>query len=215
MWSIFAKIVVLVVIVVIFVIAYRAIFVSHRAHLYGRKRSAADGESYKVITSFSGDQEAANLLGEINGRITILMRAIKQKLANNKFGTDDALYLTHIIRNYAPDRVDENFPVSADEPTSYNVDNGKQISLCLRKTAHEFHDINLILFVAIHEIAHIYPVVRDPVTGPHTALFWYIDRLLLQEAVEAGVYAPTNYRQTPVSYCNGGIALHTSPLFPN
>ena len=56
----------------------------------------------------------------------------------------------------------------ADEKnTSYTINKGEKIVICLRsKFLNEIHDINTIMYVVIHELAH----VACPEFG-HTPLF--------------------------------------------
>lgn len=90
--------------------------------------------------------------------------------------------------------------------TSYSINKGDELVFCLRsKTTGEFHDINELMYVAVHEIAHI----ACPQTG-HTQLFRRINRLLLQAAIDAGVYQFVDYSRLSREYC--GIQLSVNIL---
>ena len=65
------------------------------------------------------------------------------------------------------------------------VNKGEQLALCLRDAKDDtFIELNLIIFVAIHEIAH---VMTDEVG--HTKKFWNNMRYLLEEGKNRYIYA--------------------------
>jgi len=67
------------------------------------------------------------------------------------------------------------------------------------------HDINDLLYVAIHEIAHI----GCPEIG-HTLLFKKINKYLLKEAINYKIYRYDNYGKNNKEYC--GIILTNNIL---
>ena len=81
--------------------------------------------------------------------------------------------------------------------TSYTINKGEKIVFCLRsKIIHEIHDINTIMYVVIHEMAH----VACPEYG-HTKLFKEIFKFLLVQANKIGIYNIVDYRINPADYC--------------
>jgi len=86
----------------------------------------------------------------------------------------------------------------ADEKyTSYTVNKGERIVFCLRfKIINTIHDINTIMYVVIHELAHI----GCPEYG-HTPLFKEIFKFLLIESSKIGIYTLIDYRKNPQNYC--------------
>jgi hypothetical protein len=81
--------------------------------------------------------------------------------------------------------------------TSYTVNKGEKIYFCLRsKVLNEIHDMNTLLYVVIHEMAH----VACPEYG-HTPLFYSIFRFLLQVSIKIGIYKDVDYRFKPQEYC--------------
>ena len=73
-----------------------------------------------------------------------------------------------------------------------------------RKGDNTFIDDNTIMFVVIHELAH---VMTDEVG--HTPLFWENMKFLLEEAEKVGIYRPVNYSEEPSQYC--GMEINTTP----
>jgi len=97
--------------------------------------------------------------------------------------------------------------VEKDSPyTSYSVNKGEELVFCLRnKKSFAFYDYNKILYVAVHEIAHI----GCPEVG-HTKLFFELNRYLLETAKNDGMYNFVDYNNVPEEYC--GIEINTNVL---
>ena len=66
-------------------------------------------------------------------------------------------------------------------------------------------DINTMMFVAIHELAHI----MTKSVG-HTPEFWDNMRFLLEEAIKINIYKKQDFSRNPVEYC--GTQITDSPL---
>lgn len=90
--------------------------------------------------------------------------------------------------------------------TSYSVNKGEKMVMCVRDpSTNDVHDYNTIMYVALHEAAHI----ACPDVG-HTKLFKEIQRYLVRSAIELGVYEDKDYQDHPQSYC--GITINESLL---
>lgn len=70
---------------------------------------------------------------------------------------------------------------------SYTI-NKQKIFLCLRDEHGEYYNLNLLIYVTLHEIAH----TLCPEIG-HTKLFDHIFNMLLVKAAEMDIYDPTAY----------------------
>ena len=88
------------------------------------------------------------------------------------------------------------------------VTKGAVLALCLRGKGPKapLHPINLLMFVALHELTHIAVTIHD-----HPPEYWAAFKWLLGEAVEAGVYLPDDFRRRPQMFC--GTRVDYQPLF--
>jgi hypothetical protein len=93
---------------------------------------------------------------------------------------------------------------------TYNLSKGKKIYICLRDESGGFFSINTLMFVVIHELAHIV-TKRWDIGKKHSPEFWRNNIWLLQEAIQTGVYIPVNYKLKPIKYCN--VNINASPLY--
>ena len=106
-------------------------------------------------------------------------------------------YIKQLHRNLNKDRtlIYENDPKS--DLTSFSVNKGEEIAFCLKsKKTGNLHDENLIMYVALHEMAHI----ACPEIG-HGELFKKIFKFLTEQAIELGIYKYDDYDSKPVEYC--------------
>lgn len=101
-------------------------------------------------------------------------------------------------------KIYENAPDS--EYTSYSVNKGQEFVFCLRcKKTKKLHKLNLLMYVAVHEMAH----AGCKEIG-HTQLFNIIFSFYLREAIKINIYKFQNYHINSVNYC--GLDLHTNIL---
>jgi predicted metal-dependent hydrolase len=84
-----------------------------------------------------------------------------------------------------------------DKFTSYTINKGEKIVFCLRsKYLHDIHDMNTIMYVVIHELAHI-----GSFSTGHTKEFKEVFKFLLVQAHKINIYKIRDYRINPVDYC--------------
>jgi hypothetical protein len=162
-----------------------------------------DGNNYYVRSNNDKDK-AVDILCELRQKIKKLIIFIEE---NNSNDEEYKIYKENInlIKNKIDDVKFKETP-KASNYTSYSVNKGEELFLCIRsKKTNEIHSINDLLYVAIHEIAHI----GCPEIG-HTNLFFKINLYLLKKAVEFNLYKYDNYNNNPREYC--GINLNNSLL---
>ena len=105
-------------------------------------------------------------------------------------------------KNFNPDKIKEGI----DDPnyTSYSINKGEQIVLCLR-TNNKLMDLNTMMFVVLHELAHI---CTESIG--HTKEFWTNFKWILEESINIGIYQKQDFKLNNVEYC--GMTITDSPL---
>ena len=164
-------------------------------------KSTVDQRIYRV-RDMPDKQEAANLLASVRMKIQSLYFTMKEKYPNKP-------QVLQWIRNFSPDP-DRFMEATPDaEHTSYSVNKGEKVHLCLRQREGEnesLMDENVMVFVALHEMAH----VVTPTVG-HGPDFWNNFAWLLKQAEERDIYYYQDFKAHPVSYC--GMHITDSPSY--
>lgn len=185
----FLDVFVLVVLVVI-------LFSYMRSH-YGEVEyvaSSVDGRKY-LVRKLPDKKKAANILAEVSVE---LERVIEHMI--KKYGLGDER-ISQLKRNFNPDNISEGGLEHGY--TSYSVNKGEKLVLCIRQTDNSFVSPNVLLYVSIHELAHL--MTKN--VG-HTSDFWKNFKWLLNEAISIGAYERIDYRKRPQKYC--GIDITSS-----
>ena len=147
-------------------------------------KSNIDSRKY-LVRKLPDAKVAANKLAELN----IKIKKIIDKCLTNKDYPD-----IERLKNYNPDTLSETIPGS--KYTSYSVNKGEKISICIRDKNNNFMDWNTILFVTIHELSHILTIEEQ-----HPPPFWENMKFILEQAEEIGLYVPVDYSENPERYC--------------
>ena len=163
--------------------------------------SQVDGKLYTVKKNFDNIQNASDILAKLN-EINITMIRHLKKTYNNSTWEDDVKFLGG---NYKNGILEENFP-TGKENTSYVINKGQEVRICLRNKTGKIHDFNTLVFVNLHELSHM----LDRNYG-HNESFWNCFKFILCEAVKLGIYKPVDYKKYPASYC--GIKITSNPYF--
>jgi hypothetical protein len=160
-------------------------------------RSMVDGRQY-LVQSRPDKQQAANLLAKIRANLELLVDHLAKI-------TSEDQRTKRILKRFNPENISEG----ADNAkyTSYSVNKGEKVVFCLRSRDQnkQLVDINTMMFVALHEMAHI---CTESVG--HTPEFWDNFRWLLEESMDIGIYRDGDYKNNPVEYC--GIKITNSPI---
>lgn len=181
-------------------------------------RSQVDGLTYRVHLIHSNSENAADVMAQLNTSAIELMRYLRRKYlrepahgvySGRKKATKRLLGL------YNPDNLAENSPRDPEGDTSYTIDKGAILAICLREKdprragqpdAHDIHDLETLKFVVLHELTHI--AIEDV---DHPKIFWESFKFILQDAQEAGIIRGVDYSRTPTVYC--GMDIDYNPLF--
>jgi len=164
-------------------------------------KSSVDGNTYQV-RDMPDKQEAADLLARVRQRM--------QKLYNYLIATyPEKLQVKQLRQNFKPEpsRISESTPDA--EHTSYSVNKGESVYLCLRQRQGNNESLvkeNVMTFVALHEMAHMITT-----TIGHGPDFWNNFGWLLKISEEQGIYTYEDFAAHPVSYC--GVKITDSPKY--
>jgi hypothetical protein len=112
---------------------------------------------------------------------------------------------TRLVEGFNPKTISETLPTS--ELTAYSENKG-EIAFCLNTTkeGNKLIDLNTLTFVALHELSHI---MTESVG--HKQDFWQNFKYLLQNAKDAGIYDPVDYKKNPQQYC--GMNINDNPYY--
>lgn len=186
-------------------------------------RSAVDGREY-VVQNKPDKQQAADILARVRAKMMRLVDYMKKTNGRGQAGgggsakegpraadDDERRFgryeerVKRLVRRFNPDRISEgNDDVRY---TTYTLNKGEKIVFCLRARDEDdrVHDLDMMTFVAIHELAHI-----ASATEHHTPEFQANFAWLLRNAVACGVYTYEDFKARPRRYC--GIDVTDTPL---
>lgn len=153
------------------------------------------------VRNLPDKKDAVQVLSTLRNR---LEEIINYLLSNVTISEEYKKYITIMkekLKTVIIKETPENSPY-----TSYSINKGQELVFCIRsKKNNKLHDINDLIYVAIHELAHI----GCPEIG-HTKLFFNINLFILKEAVKFNLYKYNNYDKNPIEYC--GIDLNHNIL---
>jgi hypothetical protein len=158
-------------------------------------RSKIDEKEYTVQIK-DDSLEAANLIAKIREKLVVLMEHLEKSFSLN----DERVRL--LKKNFRPDRLKEG--VDTPGYTSYSINKGEHIVLCLRSN-DKLVDLNTMLFVVLHEFAHL-----STESIGHTEEFWDNFKWILEESINIGIYTKQEFKVKNVEYC--GMTITSSPL---
>ena len=172
------------------------------------KRSSLNNTDYDVQGDLPNPDFAADLLAQLNEKTSLLQECLQNKYikkSNTDISKEDLIAVKRLLSRLETYTIDEA-PFEEDS-SSYTI-NKKQISFCLRKkNKHKnFHDLETLNFVLIHELAHVMSVSQG-----HNEEFMRNFRFLLREAHDCGIYNPVNYGINPMTYC--GVRVTHNPYY--
>ena len=151
-----------------------------------------------IVNDLPDAQEASDTLSNIMIRINKLIDNIIIDYDKGNKNKEDDNYIEYIrvIKDRLPYvRISEN-PIDS-KYTSYSVNKGEELVFCIRdRKKYKIHPLNELIYVAIHEIAHI----GCPEVG-HTDIFQSINIYLLKKAIHYNLYMYIDYSKYNKKYC--------------
>jgi len=161
--------------------------------------STVDGNKY-CVRERAKLQEAADLLAKVTEKCKNLVEYVVKNNPEDERAE-------RLKKGFHPQKVMETLPTS--EFTAYSENKGEKLAFCLnkkRKGEDNMIDEHTLMFVAIHELSHI----ATKSIG-HKTEFWDNFKYLLQNAKEAGLHNPEDYKDKPTEYC--GMKIHDNPYY--
>ena len=161
--------------------------------------ASKDGNTY-CVRERQKIELAANLLATVTEKCKLMVAYMKEK-----HPTDPRTI--KLVEGFNPKTISETLPTST--LTAYSENKGEKIAFCLNKVKEDNNnliDINTLTFVALHELSHIMTT-----SVGHKQDFWQNFKFLLENAKEANIYQPIDYKKNPKQYC--GMDINDNPYF--
>lgn len=160
--------------------------------------SALNNMEYEV-QDYENKEIAADMLASLKKNINKITIHLEQKYPNLE-------KVKRFSRRIKTTKIEE--AVHEEGESSYTINKGELMAICLRKKNKDkdFHQMNLLMFVVIHELAHIMSLSEG-----HNTEFMENFKFLLKEATAVGVYKPVDFAVNPVNYC--GVHVSHNPYF--
>ena len=162
------------------------------------RKSSVTGRSYGIQEMLTDADQTADVIGRLDLFIRDFINYLGAHHPEDK-------RTERIRRNAKLLRLEES-PME-DNVSSFTLNKGELMSLCVREKTESqaFHDYQTLLFVVIHELAHVGSVSTGHGTEFVTNFKW-----LLERAAESGMYHPEDYSQKPITYC--GVKVTNNPM---
>ena len=161
--------------------------------------SSVDGNKY-CVREREKETQAADLLANVTEKCKKLVEYMK-----NKHPDDPRVH--RLTKGFNPKKIMETLPTS--ELTAYSENKGEKIAFCLNKKKNNdavLIDINTLTFVAIHELSHVLTTSIG-----HKQDFWQNFKFMLENAKDANIYNPIDYKKKPEDYC--GMTITDNPYY--
>ena len=152
--------------------------------------SKKDGNEY-CVRERKKINEAADLLALVSMKCKKLVEYMNKKHPDNEA-------VKRLVAGYIPDKIKETLPTS--KYTAYSENKGEKLAFCLNvknKDSDNLIDEHTLIFVAIHELSHI---MTKSIGHKHE--FWDNFKFLLENAKDAGIHEPRDYKKEPQEYCS-------------
>jgi len=190
--------IIILIILGIMMIGYHRIDSEDMVYVEVKEGLVGSSSPTSLVRNMPDKDESAKVLNEIKRRLEILIKYCKLNYPSN-------MNVMAMSERFNPNNIRET---SVNESgSSYTLDKGKELRMCLRnKKTSQLHDINLLMFVAIHELAHIMSISYG-----HNQEFGKNFTFLLNQSAKLGIYVPIDYSKDPTIFC--GVKVESNPMF--
>jgi hypothetical protein len=174
---------------------------------FNSKETVKDGHfnlKYHIINDDDADKTAV-IINDLNLFVIDVIDHLKVAIVENRIDDDHMYFVKNLVNKYNPMVVSEGN--SDDSDTSFIINKGDKMVICVKNRNNEFHDMSLLKFVTLHEISHI-----GSIEYQHESEFWDNFRWLLRFVVKERMYEPIDYGKYPIEYCKH-VYLQDNPYF--
>lgn len=185
------------IIIFLFILILIVLSVNNKKYKIVYITSDIDNTKYQV-QDHKDKRKAANLLAQIRANIFKLANHLSKNIEKFK---ENEPYIKQLTSRIYDTKMSEGF--GEEGYTSYTINKGDEIVFCLRNENGDLHNINLLMYVVLHEISH----VACPEQG-HTDLFKKIFAFIVETAISIDVYTKIDFYNNPVRYC--GLTISDS-----
>ena len=161
--------------------------------------SDVDGNKY-CVRERKNIKKAADLLAKATAKCEKLVEYVAKKHPDNE-------NVKRLVKNFNPRKMMETLPTSTY--TAYSENKGEKIAFCLNKKKENDDDLideHTLTFVTIHELSHV-----SVSSIGHKPEFWNFFKFLLENAKEAGIHDPRDYKKEPREFCS--LKIHDNPYY--
>lgn len=176
------------------------LFIYYQSDAYDLKCIIASNDGNRYCVRERDKMElAANLLADVTKKLKDMVVYLKQKHPKDP-------RTIRLVDNFNPKKISETLPTS--ELTAFSENKGEKMAFCLNQTKNgtKLIDLNTLTFVALHELSH----VATESIG-HKQDFWQNFKWILQNAKEAGIYSPVDYKKYSQEYCS--MIINDNPYY--
>jgi hypothetical protein len=162
-------------------------------------KTSKNGKEY-TVQEYPNEQEAADILEQLESNINTFLNGLKTDFPDDERIKRMSKNLKSSIIEEAPHK---------DGESAYTINKGELMKICLRKKIKDkpFHTLNTLMFVVIHELAHVISISIG-----HNEEFMTNFRFLLREAPKYDIdYEPINYSKNNITYC--GVDVTHNPYY--
>ncbi len=188
------RLLILLLIIIIIIIIFYKLSNSKMTYL----KSDIDNKYY-LVRDLPDKQIACNMLATLKKNTLTLINHLEQNKDTEY--RDYRNYIDRLLERIHDVTISENSGKGKD--TSYSINKGDEIVLCLRSKVNwnKFHDINLIMYVVLHEISHIASPTYEPEYNNHGPIFKHAFAFLTNTAVKLGLYQKIEFNKKSEEYC--------------
>lgn len=170
-------------------------------------KSSIDDKIY-IIRRGSKSQDflnkSADTLALINLRVLALIDNLQTTLP-------DVHWVKILEKNYSLQDIPIISEAAVDNRYTTFTINKRDIHICLRTRDQNerVYNINLLMYVVLHELAHLcnYTKSNKPIQG-HGPEFREIFKTLVKESIKLNIYNYIDYQNNPQEYC--GVVINSS-----